>query len=736
MTIFKKEYNKTNTKTTATPIAGMVAIVVVGSVMLAFSCAPANPASASGGSGDGGGAGGGGGGVGASTAPGAVVNLSINEGRADNNALFVQWSSPTTTGTKSDGTALEPEEIGYRIYYLVGTTAQTIPSAESVRQSSDVSRLEVIGALQTRIAALEKGILYFVTIVSYNSFEPQLETESDEVGGAVVGVAAGANALQVSTYYSNGQATDVIPVEFGQVAADNGSLSLTNADAILTILNLTNGEHSIRFGSGGSGGTNGEANDYSGGSYQMTAVDNAITISKSELVTNAFSFADGAVIGISGPNIVDTLHLATYRPSNIYTHQDLQAMRVSLGRDYVLMRDIVFSSSGGTSTSNYEAVGDDSTPFTGSLDGANGSGSPDGAGYSITGVRIESTNDYQGLFGVIKADSVDTMVAQNLVLNDFKIVGNAYVGSLAGWVKRGTVDNVRVEVSSADAGKIMVGSNKDDGSFGGGLIGRAGTGAADVTDTLVKIQNTSSVVAVSGKIAGLHIIGGLVGQVDKDAMLTGSYATGSVSGSGAVGGLVGANSAGTMTGYATGSVTGDSNVGGLAGYNGGVVTGYATGSATGNASVGGLIGFNNAGTVTGYATGSATGTEGTGGLIGKNIAGTVTGYARGIVRRSGSSELTFGKVIGLSSGTLATYSSADSSGSESQVYNGATGTVVLTSAIGVDGISVDVVSATQMTFAELTFGTAVGKWTWVTDGKWPAINIGDVNPASVQPIDP
>ncbi len=538
--------------------------------------------------------------------------------------------------------------------------------------------------------------------------------------------------LQVSTYYSN-VVTETLPVELGQAIADDGAFALVETDAILTISNLMDGDFTIHFGSVGSGGTN----EYEGESYLERASNSSITIRKSDLAANSFGFTDGSVIGISELDSTDIQHVATYRPSNIYGSQDLQAMRKNLDGVYLLKQNIVFipmTDDTDTAISNYEAVGDDINSFTGSLDGS---------GYTISGIQIEGTDtdNYQGLFGVMVASSVDTdtMAAQNLVLRDFKITANAYVGSLAGWIKKGTVDNVHVEVSNADTGKVEASGVLNNRGNGGGLLGSAGT---DSGDTQVRIQNTSSKVAVSGTGASSNQIGGLVGNVGGNAILTESYATGSATGTENVGGLVGINR-GTVIGYATGLVKGNNYVGGLVGSNVGTVTGYATGSVSGSYYLGGLLGTN-VGTSIGYATGSVAGDNySSGGLIGlAAVGGTATGYARGIVRRTSGTNLTFGKVVGqLSGGTLnAIFSS--SSMSESKVYDGETGTAALAGTSGKNGTEVDIASAMQDTFDTFdgldgfTFGTALSQWTWVEDGRWPAINIGEVKPAADQPIDP
>ncbi len=953
-------------------------LLAIGSILLAFSCAPSAGVEDN------------------STPPGPATKLLMEDADVDSTSFVVQWSEPADTGTKSDGTALSPSEIVYRIYYLAGTAEQTEPDSESIQQNPNVLKKEVTGVTQTSIMGLLPDTRYFVTVVSYNAFS-KLETESSEVfesntrtsvvdfvgelsyaeitypfvvgstdtitpdstpsipttdgnspqisyelikgegddvtvfvpeptideAGVIainsitnagtstylvrvsaigystqevtvtivivasdfvntlsyaetsyqftVGVAdtitpdgtpsipatdgsspqisyelvkgegddvtvfvpepiideAGVIAinsitnagtspytvrasamgystqevpltivinekLQVSTYHS--EATDVLPVEVGQAANDNGAYALGTDDVVVGISSrsgLIEGEYTIHFGD--------TADDYNRGSYQKTISDGTIKISRSELTLYSFPFTDGAAIGMSRPSLTDIYPIAIYRPSNIYKYQDLQAMRKDLDQDYILKKNIVFPSVE-AGFSNYEAVGDDSGPFIGTFDGA---------GYSITGIQIEGSGNYQGLFGVMSASLVDTLVVQSLELRDFKIMGNTYVGALAGWIKQGTIENVNVVSSDPDLGKIEInGSGVENGNgFGGGLLGQAGTGVVFVS---VKIQNTSSGVLVSGTGIGSNRIGGLIGSTEEDVMVSESHATGSVSGTGDdIGGLIGRIEGGTVSGYATGSVTGSNNIGSLAGYNGGIVSGYATGpalgteegvgglvgrSSNGSASVGyatgsvsgsdlvgGLVGYN-VGTATGYATGSVTGNDKVGGLVGRNYrnyvvgyaTGSVTGissvgglvgesrgpivgyatgvvvgqstvgglvgktsdttqgYARGVVRRSSGTSLSFGNTIGSNTGTDTTRSSKI----ENKIYDGEEGEIELTGVTGTSGSIIKISSTTTQTvFSGFTFGNELGKWTWVADGKWVAINIGDeVKLASDQPI--
>ena len=82
----------------------------------------------------------------------------------------------------------------------------------------------------------------------------------------------------------------------------------------------------------------------------------------------------------------------------------------------------------------------------------------------------------------------------------------------------------------------------------------------------------------------MNAVGGLVGISSATGSMSQSFATGAVSGTGNVGGLVGDNLGGITNAYATGPVDAPLayNVGGLVGLNSGTVSDvYATGTVIG-----------------------------------------------------------------------------------------------------------------------------------------------------------
>jgi hypothetical protein len=177
-------------------------------------------------------------------------------------------------------------------------------------------------------------------------------------------------------------------------------------------------------------------------------------------------------------------------------------------------------------------------PFTGSFDGN---------GYRIKGLRVVSDLTYTGMFG---------------------------------YVENGTIQNIGLE-------DVSVSSSQ---RYTGGLVGRNDGG----------IIQTSYVI---GTVTGTYYVGGLVGENDYYGTVRDSYAIGNVSGTGFyIGGLAGSNFISTIeNSYAVGNVTGAQIVGGLVGQNygqAGIVTNsYAAGSVTGNITIAGLVGNNGYGKV-------------------------------------------------------------------------------------------------------------------------------------------
>lgn len=234
-------------------------------------------------------------------------------------------------------------------------------------------------------------------------------------------------------------------------------------------------------------------------------------------------------------------------PYVIATVEQLQEMRDDVNACYALGNNI---DAGDTRTwgsgAGFEPIGGSGEPFTGIFDGKR---------RTITNLYINRPiTDGVGLFGYIR----DGATVQNVGLVDADVTARRNSGTLVGSSSGATVRN------SWSTGMIQ--GSHDYQMRLGGLIGIS-SGA----DSFVHQCFSSVDVTATG---GAHQVGGLAGYNGHGSIMTDCYATGNVSGTWKVGGLVGDNpypEGGYIAKcYSTGRVTGTG--GGLVGfnYNGGV----------------------------------------------------------------------------------------------------------------------------------------------------------------------
>ena len=246
-----------------------------------------------------------------------------------------------------------------------------------------------------------------------------------------------------------------------------------------------------------------------------------------------------------------------------------------------------------------------------------------------------------GAFNLAMGNSI-TLSGTNPSLS---IAGNAYTvinslgaaGSTTGTDLQGINGNL--------SGYYALGSNIDatptaTWNSGAGFT-PLGSSSTNFTGTFNGLGHTISYLTIdlpSANNVGLFGYTGS-GSVIQDVGLVG----GSVSGSGAVGALVGSSQGTISNSYAAANVSGggsSDDVGGLVGVNdfGTVNNSYAVGNVSGFGLVGGLVGFNYYGAVSNsYASGPVSGVNYVGGLVGYNYYGTViNSYATGNVNGAGS----------------------------------------------------------------------------------------------------
>jgi len=279
-------------------------------------------------------------------------------------------------------------------------------------------------------------------------------------------------------------------------------------------------------------------------------------------------------------------------------------------------------------------------------------GTFDGDGHVISGVYINSTSNYKGLFGC------NSGIVKNLGVVASYTKGSSLVernnGTISNSYATGNVEEggglVRYNYGGTIINSYATGNVSGQGTLGGLVAGNDGsinnsyaTGNVEGTGSQVgglAGYNGGTIINsyATGNVEGTSHVGGLAGNIiSSGSTITNSYATGNTKGIDYVGGLAG-NSYGTISNsYATGNVEGTgSYVGGLAGQNlrGTIINSYATGNVSGSNEAGGLAGSNNYGTITNsYAIGNVSGSSNVGGLAGYSTNGTITNsYATGNVK--------------------------------------------------------------------------------------------------------
>ncbi len=310
----------------------------------------------------------------------------------------------------------------------------------------------------------------------------------------------------------------------------------------------------------------------------------------------------------------DMLNDGTYSISTSRELQQLAEMTnnglVNKNVTFVLANDIDVSDIGGI------------TPI--GRDGAHFSGVFDGNGYEITGLNDDLNEGLSGLFGWI-----DNATITNLGVSG-KMTNTTNGGLLCGIAENSTIRNcysTGIIEGNTESGGLVGVSNctnivacysratvKGTETIGGlcGLAQNSQITASFTTgDVITETRHSGGLVGVAidnteinncytkGNVSSNgDINGGLIGMT-QNVTIQNCYTTGNIEGKGsAVGGLVGIcnnyNNSKTIikNSYASGSVTGDGDIGGLVGNaeNANISNSYATGKVQGNNCVGGLIG--------------------------------------------------------------------------------------------------------------------------------------------------
>ena len=247
------------------------------------------------------------------------------------------------------------------------------------------------------------------------------------------------------------------------------------------------------------------------------------------------------------------------------------------------------------------------TPIGTDADGMRFTGTFDGQNHTITGLYIDGTEDYVGLFGCIGKNGLATGTVKNVILADVHVSGRYYVGGVCGY-NYGTLKN-----NSNNNGTVTV---TDTGSHAGGICGYNDGGT---------VEDCTSGCTVSGKHYTGGICGSNGGQSSALGYIRNCHNTGAVTSTGYhIGGVCGRNYGKLQNCHNAGDVTGTGGfyAAGVCGYNGYNSNGtniveksYNVGKVSGGTSVGGVCGYNNRNVKESYNIGTVTSTTG------KNVAG-------------------------------------------------------------------------------------------------------------------
>lgn len=289
-----------------------------------------------------------------------------------------------------------------------------------------------------------------------------------------------------------------------------------------------------------------------------------------------------------------------------------------LGYNFALKNDINASD-----VEDYVAIGTgNSNGFTGTFDGR---------GNRIIGLKVENANGNAGIFDTIGTNGV----VEDVNIYSGTFTGSENAGAVAG-VNKGRIEGI-----------VTFGNTVTSNGNAGGIVG-----VNNNDSTVDDVESTGSVIAgsstaVAGGLVGTNY-GGLANSFSDSAVTVGTNVTGGTSAG--LGGVVGVNKENgdvryvDSLGVTNGGDTGSSNIGGIIGINNGnMYSGYNESIVSGNDNVGGIIGTNssevenvvNATSVTGENKTAAQGDDGiseyVGGLVGSNSGSVTNGRNNGTI---------------------------------------------------------------------------------------------------------
>ncbi|MBQ7596166.1 MAG: hypothetical protein IJU45_05825 [Clostridia bacterium] len=219
-----------------------------------------------------------------------------------------------------------------------------------------------------------------------------------------------------------------------------------------------------------------------------------------------------------------------------------------------LINDILLNS--GSTGRPWTPIGTQTNPFKGEFDGN---------GHYISGVYVNSTSDYAGLFGYVSADmpevddeddttedifsATPALMIHDVEVKNSTIIGASNTGGICGFIHYGIIKNCTFSGTVSSTGNSV-----------GGICGYA------LNFSIIQQCITTN------SVTGVIRVGGILGYANANVRILESYSTAMVTSNanlnGNSGGIVGAISSSILTGcYFMGNAAGPKRVGGIAGTN-------------------------------------------------------------------------------------------------------------------------------------------------------------------------
>lgn len=306
-------------------------------------------------------------------------------------------------------------------------------------------------------------------------------------------------------------------------------------------------------------------------------------------------------------------------PYRIYTAEDLQGATNS--GYYKLMNDIDLTDwiNENSPETGWPAIGRNSTLAT----------YIDGDGHKVSGLWINTTAGYNGLFSNYSAGYIKNLNVE--VASGKKIKGGDYTGILIGRMFNGQIINCSIKgdvEGTVHVGGVLgyvTNSTVANSTFEGKVYTTvANAFAGGVSGLADNVETKSCQVAATFTTTGENTyVGGLYGKTS-NGNVTKSTADAKITASGTdnhVGGLVGRTTSPITLCYSTGTVTASGNesyTGGLVGYaETSIANSYSTANVNGTQYTAGLVGYTLSTVDKCYASGNIAGVMYGAGLVGE-----------------------------------------------------------------------------------------------------------------------